>query len=182
MFKIKKKGFTLVELIIVMALTLVILGMIFQMFNTNNRIMSDVGIKSTLQSDGQVIQENLSKIGMQASRIECDGEKDVKLLIIDSLNESGERCEFKIESEKKEGSKNETNNLYISEYKANNNEAGEVLKSKKLFTDNLKAINVSSDASCAQIEIILFRDRAYKKDEPIEYPVNVKFTFRNKEN
>ncbi|WP_252221651.1 MULTISPECIES: prepilin-type N-terminal cleavage/methylation domain-containing protein [unclassified Clostridium] len=179
MFKTKRKGFTLVELIIVMALTLVILGMVFQMFNTNNRIMSDIDIKSTLQSEGQSIQEKLSKIGMQAISIECDREKDIELLIINSLDESGEKCKFKIESEKKEGSKNETNSLYISEYKANNNETGEVLKSKKLFTDNLKAINVSQDDKSAKVEIILSKKKGYSD---ITYPITIKFTFRNKEN
>lgn len=105
MFKTKRKGFTLVELIIVMVLTIVILGMVFQMFNTNNRIMSDIDIKSTLQSEGQSIQEKLSKIGMQAISIECDREKDIELLIINSLDESGEKCKFKIEWEKKKEAK-----------------------------------------------------------------------------
>ncbi|MBN1036735.1 MULTISPECIES: prepilin-type N-terminal cleavage/methylation domain-containing protein [Clostridium] len=179
MFNTNKKGFTLVELIIVMALTLVILGMIFQMFNTNNRIMSDVDIKSTLQNEGQAIQEKLSKIGMQAISIECDGENDVKLLIINSLNESGEKCKFKIEVEKKEENKNENNNFYISEFKSNNNETGEVLKSKRLFTDNLKKINVSQDDKSAELEIVLCKKRGYSS---IEYPLRIKFTFRNKEN
>ncbi|WP_260529007.1 PilW family protein [Clostridium botulinum] len=177
-FRIKKKGFTLAELIIVMALTLVILGMIFQMFNTNNRIMSDVDIKSTLQNEGQAIQEKLSKIGMQANSMDYKEENnDVKLLIINSLNESGEKCKFKIEVEKKEGNKNENNNFYISEFKANNNETGEVLKSKILFTDNLKKINVSQDDKSAELEIVLCKKRGYSS---IEYPVSVKFTFRNK--
>lgn len=179
MFNTNKKGFTLVELIIVMALTLVILGMIFQMFNTNNRIMSDVDIKSTLQNEGQAIQEKLSEIGMQAISIECDGKNDVKLLIINSLNESGEKCKFKIEVEKKEGNKNENNNFYISEFKSNNNETGEVLKSKRLFTDNLKKINVSQDDKSAQLEIVLCKKKGYSS---IEYPLSIKFTFRNKEN
>ncbi|HBJ1647416.1 UNVERIFIED_ORG: prepilin-type cleavage/methylation domain-containing protein [Clostridium botulinum] len=179
MFNTNKKGFTLVELIIVMALTLIILGMIFQMFNTNNRIMSDVDIKSTLQNEGQAIQEKLSEIGMQAISIECDGENDVKLLIINSLNESGEKCKFKIEVEKKEENKNENNNFYISEFKSNNNENGEILKSKRLFTDNLKKINVSQDDKSAELEIVLCKKRGYSS---IEYPLRIKFTFRNKEN
>ncbi|HBJ1651760.1 PilW family protein [Clostridium botulinum] len=176
MFNAKKNGFTLLELIIVMALTLVILGMVFQMLNTNTRIMSDVNVKSTLQSDGQAIQEKLSKIGMQAISIECNGEKDVDLLTINSLNESGEKCKFEVGKEK-----NENKKLYIGEYEADNDDGNKSLKIKKVFTDNLKEINVlqAQDHKSAEIEIILSKKKGYSY---ITYPVNIKFTFRNKEN
>ncbi|MBY6837662.1 prepilin-type N-terminal cleavage/methylation domain-containing protein [Clostridium botulinum] len=172
MFNAKKNGFTLLELIIVMVLTLVILGMVFQMLNTNTRIMSDVNVKSTLQSEGQAIQEKLSKIGMQAISIECNGKKDVDLLTINSLNESGKKCRFEVGKEK-----NENNNLYISEYKYND-DGSKILKNKKVFTDNLKVINVSQDDKSAEIEIILSKNKGYSH---ITYPVNIKFTFRNKD-
>lgn len=165
----------MIELIIVMTLTLIILGMLFQMFNTNNRIISDVNIKSTLQTEGQAIQEALSKIGMQAISMKCDEETDVKSLIINSLNESGEKCKFKVETEKRDGNKNSS--FYISEYNCNDNDI-EILKSKKLFTKNLKEFNIVKDENFAQLEIVLDKKKGYSN---ITYPVNIKFTFRNKD-
>ena len=168
----KKSGFTLLELIIVMALTLVILGMVFQMFNTNNRIISDVDIKSTLQTEGQAIEEKLSKIGMQASSMSCDKKDNAQVISMESLNSLGKECEFEIKKQVRE--------LYIIEYKNNNGKDKDKEKiSEKLLTNNLEKINVlSKDDTSAQIEIILSKKKGYSD---ITYPVNIKFTFRNRE-
>ncbi|MBN1069119.1 MULTISPECIES: prepilin-type N-terminal cleavage/methylation domain-containing protein [unclassified Clostridium] len=177
MFRIRKKGFTLTELIIVMALTLVILGMIFQMFNTNNRIMSDVDIKSTLQNEGQVIHETLSKIGMQASSIVYneenfgdDSEKKVDYINLNILNEDNSKSEFEI---KKDGTE-----LTIVENKINEDDSEKSKISSKRLTDNLKEIDIKYhyDKS-AQVKFILSKKKGYSD---IEYSVNVKFAFRNK--
>ncbi|NFG63262.1 prepilin-type N-terminal cleavage/methylation domain-containing protein [Clostridium sp. CMCC3677] len=173
MFRIKKKGFTLTELIIVMALTLVILGMIFQMFNTNNRIISDVDIRSTLQNEGQAIQEKLSEIGMQANSMDYKEENnDVKSINFVVLNEDESKSEFEI---KKEGTE-----LTIVKYKETIIE-GEEEKNKistKRLSNNLNKINIKSrNDKSAQIEIILSKKMGYSD---IKYPVNVKFAFRNK--
>ncbi|WP_252224050.1 prepilin-type N-terminal cleavage/methylation domain-containing protein [Clostridium sp. ZBS2] len=166
MFRIKKKGFTLTELIIVMALTLVILGMIFQMFNTNNRIISDVDIRSTLQNEGQAIQEKLSEIGMQANSMDYKEENnDVKSINFVVLNEDESKSEFEI---KKEGTE-----LTIVECEEEKNK----ISTKKL-SNNLNKINIKSrNDKSAQIEIILSKKMGYSD---IKYPVNVKFAFRNK--
>lgn len=168
----KKSGFTLLELIIVMALTLVILGMVFQMFNTNNRIISDVDIKSTLQKEGQAIEEKLSKIGMQASSMSCDKNDNTQVISIKSLNSSGEECEFEIKKQVRE--------LYIIEYKNNDSKDKDKEKiNEKLLTNNLEKIKVlSKEEKSAQIEIILSKKKGYSD---VTYPVNTKFTFRNKE-
>lgn len=109
----KEKGFTLVETILAMTLTIVILGMIFQMFNTNKKIISYVDIKSTLQAEGRAIQENLSKIGMEASSIDYiedsldsdylvddKQQKKVKLIKFTVLNEDSSRSEFEIKNKR----------------------------------------------------------------------------------
>ncbi|WP_252250102.1 prepilin-type N-terminal cleavage/methylation domain-containing protein [Clostridium sp. ZBS13] len=171
MFRIKKEGFTLTELIIVMALTLVILGMIFQMFNTNNRIISDVDIRSTLQNEGQAIQETLSKIGMQASSMDYKEENnDVKSINFVVLNEDESKSEFEI---KKEGTE-----LNIVENKINEDDSEKSKISSKRLTDNLKEIDIKYyyDKS-AQVKFILSKKKGYSD---IEYSVNVKFAFRNK--
>ncbi|MBN1043432.1 prepilin-type N-terminal cleavage/methylation domain-containing protein [Clostridium botulinum] len=173
MFRIKKKGFTLTELIIVMTLTLIILGMIFQMFNTNNRIMSDVDIKSTLQNEGEAIQETLSKVGMQANSMDYKEENnDVKSINFVVLNEDESKSEFEIKKQNIE--------LYIVEYKETIIEGKKEKKkiSTKKLSNNLNKINIKSkNDKSAQIEIILSKKMGYSD---VKYPVNVKFAFRNK--
>lgn len=65
----KKTGFTLLEMIIVVALITVVLGITASMFITGNKVFSDSDVKSTLQIEGQKIQEEISSIGMQSSGI-----------------------------------------------------------------------------------------------------------------
>ncbi|MFW2487150.1 PilW family protein [Clostridium chromiireducens] len=66
----KKPGFTLIEMIIALALTVTILGIAGSMLVTGNKVFSDSDIRSTLQIEGQAIQEKISDIGMQAFSIE----------------------------------------------------------------------------------------------------------------
>lgn len=70
MLKQKKLGFTLTEMIIVVALITVVLGIISSMFITGNKVFSDSDVKSTLQIEAQTVQEKISNIGMQASKID----------------------------------------------------------------------------------------------------------------
>lgn len=98
--KKKKPGFTLMEMIIVVTLTVIILAIASSMFITGNKVFSDSDIKSTLQMEGQAIQENISNIGMQGLKIdsckdkttsEIKGEKYSDLLINSKLvNINGE--------------------------------------------------------------------------------------------
>ncbi|AQS07068.1 PilW family protein [Clostridium beijerinckii] len=66
----KKPGFTLIEMIIALALIVTILGIAGSMLITGNKVFSDSDIRSTLQIEGQVIQEKISDAGMQAFSIE----------------------------------------------------------------------------------------------------------------
>lgn len=66
----KKTGFTLIEMIIVVSLTVVILAILTSMFIAGNKVFSNSDVKSTLQIEGQEIQENISKVGMEAVNID----------------------------------------------------------------------------------------------------------------
>ncbi|WP_238858809.1 type II secretion system protein [Clostridium sp. YIM B02569] len=66
----KKPGFTLIEMIIALALTVTILGIAGSMLITGNKVFSDSDIRSTLQIEGQAIQEKISDAGMQALSVE----------------------------------------------------------------------------------------------------------------
>lgn len=59
----KKPGFTLIEMIIALALIVTILGIAGSMLITGNKVFSDSDIRSTLQIEGQVIQEKISDAG-----------------------------------------------------------------------------------------------------------------------
>lgn len=62
----KKSGFTLIEMIIVLALIVLILMLAGNIFTTGNRIFGDSDAKTTLQMQAQTIEEEISKAGMEA--------------------------------------------------------------------------------------------------------------------
>lgn len=62
--KNKSKGFTLVEVIISLALTVVILGVVGTFFIINSKTISEADARSTLQREGETIQNSLiDKVG-----------------------------------------------------------------------------------------------------------------------
>lgn len=65
----KKTGFTLIEMIIVMGMTVLIMGIALSVFMTGNKVFSESDIKTTLQMEAKDIQENISEICMNSSKI-----------------------------------------------------------------------------------------------------------------
>lgn len=74
MLRSKKKGFTLVELIITMALALVVTGAIFSFFIVSKKISTQTEVKSDMQRDASKAQETIIDVGTQA-----DGLDDLRL-------------------------------------------------------------------------------------------------------
>lgn len=72
--KKKNAGFTLVEMIIVIALTAVVVSIAGSIMIKGNEVFSDTNVKSDLQIEGQTIHERLSNMSMGTSDI-----KEVKL-------------------------------------------------------------------------------------------------------
>lgn len=64
-----KKGFTLIEMIIVMALTVLTISVVSSVFFMGNTVFSSADSKTTLQMEKQDIEHELSKINMQATGI-----------------------------------------------------------------------------------------------------------------
>ncbi|WP_271809406.1 type II secretion system protein [Clostridium beijerinckii] len=166
----KKKGFTVIELIIVVALTVVVLGIVWQMFGVTNKIISDVTIKSDLQREGQSIQEKLSNIGMQATEVK-------ELVYADDV--SGSIKKIKINSYDKDG-----NNRDI-EINLN----GEILTiDGQSVSSHVKSINVNpeiireddlNNISYIDFTILLGEKKNYNS-EIIENQIKVRTVFRNK--
>jgi len=64
--KKKSKGLTLIELIIALALTVVILGIVYTFYLTNSRSLTLVDIQETLHTEGKAIEDKILKIGTEA--------------------------------------------------------------------------------------------------------------------
>lgn len=87
--KKKKTGFTLIEMIIVLALMTMILSIISSMFINGSKVFSNSDVKSTLQIEAQKIQESISKIGMESIGIDNirDEEGDSSIDVLDKNTE-----------------------------------------------------------------------------------------------
>lgn len=64
--KKKKRGFTLLELIITLSITLVVIGTIFTFFLNTNKTIITSEVNSDLQMEIENIQKNLSKYGSES--------------------------------------------------------------------------------------------------------------------
>lgn len=182
----KKKGFTVMELVIVMTLAVVVLGIIWTMFTISNKIISDVIIKSDLQREGQAIQEKLSNSGMQAIGIQPANEdstsvsgdsttKEINDIVIDLKDNNGSPYYLKIE-------KKYLGKTYIDTIKIY-----ELYIDDKLISSNLKSMKVNSEIitndpnknAYIQFTIILSKKKTYN-NEIINYPIKIMTVFRNK--
>lgn len=65
----KRKGFTLIEVVISMAISAIVLTVITTFFITNTNSLSMADIKSTLQQEGEDIKEAMIKNGTQSDAI-----------------------------------------------------------------------------------------------------------------
>lgn len=163
--KKRKPGFTLIEMIITIAITVIILGIASSMFITGNRVFSDSDSKTTLQIEGQAIQEKISDIGMQAS-----GTVEVLNLgtVIKSYNKSDEVRYFLIKKDDK--------NLYIYEY-SKDAESKLELKNTQLISQNVSSFVPTYSDNFAEFNINLSLKKGYSD---VAYPIKFKVAFRNK--
>lgn len=171
--KKKKPGFTLMEVIIALGITVVVLGIVSSMFITGNKVFSDSDVKSTLQIEAQTVQEKISNIGMQGTEVMSIEPNlrvgEINSLIIKSyIEEDDDPRYFKIQ---KDGDK-----LRIIRYK---DDTYSDVESDQIISENLKSLRIDYNDTAKLIEfnIILNRHRGYST---IDYPINFKIYFRNK--
>lgn len=65
----KKRGITLIELIMTMAVLGIIIATVTIMFLSNSNILSNVDKKSELQMEAQIIQKQLNKVALESRGI-----------------------------------------------------------------------------------------------------------------
>lgn len=155
--KKKKEGFTLLEMIIVIALTVIVLGITTSIFMTGNRVFSDSDIKTTLQMEGKNIQEKISDIAMQAKSIVKVSETE---MIINSYDKNG--------NEEKVNIKKDGNKLILT-----TNDIDEQILSENIENFNLAYKPQESNPSLIVIDLELIKKN-------IKYPISFSVTFRNK--
>ncbi|MDD7795761.1 prepilin-type N-terminal cleavage/methylation domain-containing protein [Clostridium sp. 'White wine YQ'] len=67
--KKRKKAFTIIELLLVLALSAVVLGVVFSFFLSNTRTINATGVNSDLQEEAQDITQKITKDLMEAESI-----------------------------------------------------------------------------------------------------------------
>lgn len=195
--KKKKTGFTLIEMIIVLALTVIILEIASSMLITGNKIFSDSDVKSTLQIEANDIQAELESVGMQGkavTSIEINGStsdnsnnnilylnEEYSDLHIDSINEMNIEIEA-YDKDSEYSSNGSISNLNPYDIVFND---GTLSVNSKVLSSHVYSFNVvpqnteDSFANTSSIEfnIVLHKQKGFTD---VKYPVSVKVTFRNK--
>lgn len=197
----KKSGFTLIEMIIVIALTVVVLGILYSIFNTGNKVFSDADVKSTLQMEAEDIEEELTSIGMQGigvtdikiGEVNCDDDKSLFVdknyfelqNIINEIKIKGNGKEpsviYQIKGYDKDSEYSDDPKLYNISFKDKS-----LSVNSKILSDHVKSFSVIpqdtndnfANTSSIEFNIILHHDKGFSK---VDYPINVKVTFRNKD-
>ena len=185
--KKKKPGFTLVEMIIAIAITVIILGIASSMFITGNKVFSNSDVKTTLQMEGQAIQEGISDIGMQATGI-----KSVKTSIdnsntneIDNISinsyykttEAGASVDLKIE--KRDSTKTYKDGSKIYELLIGNTVISSNVQSLQIDSYVISANNKTTLKNINSIEftIVLRKENGY---DDVKQTIKFRVDFRNK--
>lgn len=185
----KKKGFTLIEIMVVLAISVLIIGVIYTFYNTNNRALSTAEVKSTLQTEGNAIQKELLTIGTQAKGIVAIGTGtkysyagDVDtftLQVYDDENDLTKTTNYIFELT---GSANKAGAKQLKIYKEGNS-ASATVKSENVKSIEVKPLDSAvgtteiSEASGIQVTFNLYIQKGFNKTE---YPVTTIVKFRNK--
>jgi len=191
----KKSGFTLIEMIITIALTVIILGIASSMFIAGNKVFSNSDVKTTLQMEGQAIQEKISDIGMQATGIESvkpstdnDNTNEIDNISINSYyktTEAGASYDLRIEkSDSGKTYKDGISKIYQLFI------VNTLTSDKILISSNVKSLKIDNDVITAntnnplkninsiEFTIVLRKEKGY---DDVEQTINFRVAFRNKE-
>ncbi|MGH4138002.1 PilW family protein [Clostridium sp.] len=74
-----KKGFTLVELIISMAIFSIVMGTIYFFFITNYKILNKVSLETDIQTEAEKAIEKITYVAMESSDVEINKDIDGKI-------------------------------------------------------------------------------------------------------
>lgn len=178
--KKKKSGFTLIELIITLTITIIVLGIANEMFITGNKVFSDSDVKSTLQIEGQAIQEKISNICMQAENVQTITLEDNRVSEIEiSSYDRGAGVFRNFRIEKQDTGKVYKDGSRIYNLLVNDNLISSDIKDFSIDNNSIRAKNNNNLENVSSIEfnIVLRKEKGYSN---VEQNVNFGSTFRNK--
>ncbi|MPM17069.1 hypothetical protein SDC9_63453 [bioreactor metagenome] len=195
----KAKGFTLLELIITLSLTVVVLGVVYTFFFSNSKTLTTTEINSDLQLEAETIQKEFLMYGTQAEGIskinglKLTSTEDRKYSSIADSNGKLDVTELKFKVEKEYFSflYNKSDNTLI--LKKVNDADGEITDSKlnlpKELSKNVSEFKVRpldyrmnekgsfKEATGLEISLVLNKKKGYSD---VTIPVSVIVKFRNK--
>ena len=200
----KRTGFILIEMIIVLSITVLVMGIVMGILMNGHRIFNQSDVKTTLQEQGQAIQEIISNICMEGSEIESvdldiDNNK-IKSLKIKSYYKNGNTAEENGNTAEENGNiaeengntaKENGNTAKIYNIELNNSTIeingkpyqGKV-KSIQIDKDIVKEAQKITDShnynkfSSIAFNIVLTDKKGFSGQ--VDYPINFTVAFRNK--
>lgn len=195
--KMKKPGFTLMEMVIVLAITGIILGVVTSIFITGNRVFSDSDIKTSLQMEARDIQEELTTISIQAvgvnnirigsSNKDAGGNLYVNEKYADLESKDINEIQIQAYNRNSEYSKDASGNENITNLQTHNIvfRDGTLSIGSRVLSRNVQSFNVvpqdenNSFANAYSIEfnMMLHEERGFTN---VDYPINLRVNFRNK--
>lgn len=199
--KIKAKGFTVLEVIITLAITVMVLSVAYTFFFSNKKTLSTTEIKSTLQSEAEIIEKTLINLGTQSSgidklnNIKADDSSNNYLSLEVVLADESENYKRVVENiilNYENGDKSIINIqngvMTIKVVDINDN----IVEAKKILSQNIKQFKIRpldvrmvddlgsarfSEAPGLEFNIVLAMKKGYSN---VEYPISTIVKFRNK--
>lgn len=184
----RTKGFTILELIITLSLTVVVLGVVYTFFFSNSKTLTTTEINSDLQLESETIQKELLLYGTQAEGINDINNvtinKDNKYNYQETVDSNGKlgvtNLKFRVESE-------EINFFYSSSDNTLKLQKG--TESIEILSSNVTKFEIRpldyrmnsngnfKETTGLEISLILNKKKGYSD---VTMPVSVIVKFRNK--
>ena len=197
--KTRANGFTLLEVIISLAITVLVMGVIYTFFFSSNRTLSVTKINSILQDEGEVIEKELFNLGTQAQGIiNVNGKSAESIKYGSSVDiDISENEKYKLSTTSMELSYENGDKAIINlinsqlTVKVIKND-GTVVVPTKILSANVTEFKIRpldvrmvsatensyfSKAPGVEFSIMLNKEKGYSN---VEYPVNLIVKFRNK--
>lgn len=188
----KRKGFTLIEVMLALGITTLVLGAIYTFFFTSNKTLATIDINGTLQTEGEKIQNELVFVGTQATGIL----KVDNINLEDSYNnylnsqkklEISSELSFAVEDDRDkfiytflvEGNKLSLKEQIVGDSNATTKELSKNVQSFTIRPIDVN-INVNGSLKTApglEITIVLNKEKGYSE---VSYPISTIVKFRNK--
>lgn len=189
----KKKGITLLEVIITIAITLLFMSLIYPIFLSGNKNLIKLDMETTLQMDSTTIENEITKLLVQSSGISkitaIDGIDVKEEKSIDNIGQlefiiestSGEQYEYTFENtdERAVGNK-KLYTLVLSKKKVGEDESK---RTSRVLSQNVEFFKVkTADKSFSKSNYVNININLYYKKgiTEIEHPIDLLVTFRNK--